>query len=542
MKIIDKNTTKGEIIDLLLKNRNITETNKDEFLSPSLPQSFIVKDFGVNSKNLDKAVDRINLAIKNNQNILIYGDYDVDGITATAILWQVLYNKKANITPFIPDRELDGYGIKADSFFRFQNQKKIKFDLVITVDNGIVASGELQKILDSGVEIIVTDHHVANNSLPKSIVSVHSTIISGSVIAWLLAREIDLKADLGLATLGTVADCLPLNTINRNIVYHGLKSLQNNPNFGIKKLIEISGIKQEKISTYELGYVVGPRLNAVGRLSNPTDALRLLCSTSKNLASKYANILNTFNKDRQSLQQDSIDIAQKQIKENNNKVIFLSDNSFHPGIIGLVASRFTEKYYLPSIVISIGKEISKGSCRSIKELNIIESLRKFSNLFIDLGGHALAAGFSIKTENIPIIKKKITKFINKKLSGCHLKPQKFIDAEMKLEAVTIDNCRLVKKIEPFGVGNPEPVFLFKQVRIVEKRLLGSDGDHLKLKVDDPFTPKNENIIMDSIAFKKGDIGKKFKVGDSISFTAKLNLNLWNGNISPQLIVNDILSL
>jgi len=542
MTVINKNTSKEEIFDLLLKNRHITENNQQEYLSPSSPLSFLASDFGVNSKNLDKAVKRINKAIEKKQNILIYGDYDVDGITATAILWQVLYDKKVSVTPFIPDREQDGYGVRADSFFRFQTLKKIKFDLLITVDNGIVAHDELQKILDSGVDIIVSDHHIADKSLPKSIISVHSTSVSGSVVSWLIAREFDQKADLGLAALGTVADCLPLNTINRNIVFHGIKSLQKSPNYGIKKLIQISGIKQDKISTYELGFVIGPRLNAVGRLSNPTDALRLLCCSSDIQASKYASILDSYNKDRQSLQQESIDIAQKQVKENMDKIIFVSDPSFLPGIIGLIASRFTEKYYLPSIVISIGKKVSKGSCRSIKELNIIETLRELSSELVELGGHAGAAGFTIETQKISKFKKEIIKIINLKLKNKTLKPTKFIDAEMKLNAVTIGNCQLIQKLEPFGVENPEPLFQFDNLRITDIRLLGQKKEHLKLKVDDPSTPKNENILVDSIAFKKGDIGKTLKVGDLISFTAKLNLNLWNGNLSPQLIVNDILSL
>ena len=542
MLIIDKNTPKKDILDLLLKNRNIAEKDKDEYLLPKIPQSLLPNDYGINPKKLDKAVSRITQAIKDNQNILIYGDYDVDGITATAILWQVLFNQKANITPFIPDRELDGYGVRADSFFRFQTEKKIKFDLLITVDNGIVANVELQKILDSGVDIIVSDHHQTNVNLPKPIISVHSTRISGAVVAWLIAQKIDKNADLGLATLGTVADCLPLNNVNRNIVFHGIKLLQKNPNIGIKKLIEISGVTQEKISTYELGFIIGPRLNAIGRLSNPTDALRLLCSTSNSLASKYAKILDGFNKDRQSLQQESIDVAQKQIKENNDKIIFLSDKSFLPGIIGLIASRFTEKYYLPSIVINIGEKLSKGSCRSIKELNIVETLRELDNDLVQLGGHAGAAGFTIETSKIPKFKREIIKIINSKLKDKILKPTKFIDAEMKLNAVTVDNCQLIQKLEPFGIDNHEPLFKFINLRITDIRLLGQKQEHLKLKVDDPSTPKNENITIDSIAFKKGDFGKNLKIGDTISFVAKLNLNLWNNVLSPQLIVNDILSL
>jgi len=540
MLCIDRSTSETDILKLLLKNRQISQKDTDSFLRPLNPQKLIPKDFGVNSKFLCQAIEIFQSHINQGSQILIYGDYDVDGITATAILWQVLYQQGAKVLPFVPDREADGYGIKADSFFRIQSDKNIHFDLLITVDNGIVAGKELAKILKSGTQIIVVDHHVSDNSLPKEIIVVQSTLTSGSVLSWLVASQINKSSDLGLAALGAVADCLPLNTINRNIVYHGLQSLRLEPNPGIKKLIQASGSKQDSLTTYDLGFILGPRINAVGRLSNPTDALRLLCSQTPQQANKFVSILDGYNKERQTLQQESLVLAEKNINS-KDKILFVADNSFHPGVIGLIAGRLTEKYYLPSIIISIDNEISKGSCRSIKELNIIETLREFSGFFIDLGGHAGAAGFSVKTENIPKIQQKLTKFVNQKLADCELKPEKFIDAEMKLNAVTVKNCRLVKKLEPFGIGNPDPVFLFKQVRVVEKRLLGSTGDHLKLKIDDPTTPQKENIVVDSIAFKKGDYDSKIKVGDLIDFTANLSLNIWNGYASPQLVVKDFLS-
>jgi single-stranded-DNA-specific exonuclease len=540
MLCIDHSTPEIEIIKLLLKNRQISQKDTDSFLKPINPQKLEPKDFGVNTKSLCQAVQIIQDHINKGSQILIYGDYDVDGITATAILWQVLYQKDSKVLPFVPDREADGYGIKADSFFRIQSDKNLRFDLLITVDNGIVAGKELEKILISGTQIVVIDHHVADDSLPKEISTVHSTFTSGSILSWLVASQIDKSSDLGLAALGAVTDCMPLNTVNRNIVFHGLQSLRLQPNPGIKKLIQSSGSKQDSLTTYDLGFILGPRINAVGRLSNPTDALRLLCSQTTQQANKFVSILDGYNKERQSLQQESLILAEKNINS-KDKLLFVADNSFHPGVIGLIAGRLTEKYYLPSIIISVDNEISKGSCRSIKELNIIETLREFSDLFIDLGGHAGAAGFSIKTENIPKIKQKLTKFVNQKLANCELKPEKFIDAEMKLNAVTVKNCRLVKKLEPFGIGNPDPVFLFKQVRVVEKRLLGSTADHLKLKIDDPATPQKENIIVDSIAFKKGEYDSKIKVGDLIDFTANLSLNIWNGYTSPQLVVKDFLS-
>ncbi|MFA5750349.1 MAG: single-stranded-DNA-specific exonuclease RecJ, partial [Candidatus Shapirobacteria bacterium] len=521
MNIIDKSTSETDFLNILLKNRHITPKNVADFLNPFSPKNIPVSHFGVNKNHLSQAVTRIELAIKKQEKILIYGDYDVDGITATAILWQVLYQKEAKVLPFVPDRELDGYGIKSDSFFKFETKNNLKFDLLITVDNGIVAHSELQKILDAGTEIIVIDHHIADQKLSKSIITVHSTDVSGSVLSWIVAKEIDKNADLGLAALGTVTDCLPLNNINRNIVYHGLQALRQNPNCGIKKLIQISGIQPDSISTYDLGFILGPRINAVGRLGNPTDALRLLCSCSTIQATKFAQILDNYNKDRQSIQQESIDLAQKKIEKNKDKVLFVADKSFHPGIIGIIAGRLTDKYYLPSIVISMSDEVSKGSCRSIKELNIVESLRQLSNELIELGGHAGAAGFSIKTKNILKFKKQITQIINQKLDGLNLKQEKLIDAEMKLNAVNLKNCRLIKKIEPFGIGNPEPIFLFKKLRIVDKRFLGSHQEHLKLKLDDPNTPNNENIVADGIAFKKGDLDKNLKVGNLIDITAKL---------------------
>jgi len=540
MILIDRHTSSDDIIALLLKNRHISPKKISEFLSPRAPNQIEPKVFGVASKQLDQAVAQIKQTVKNHQNVLIYGDYDVDGISATAILWQALYSQGAQVIPFVPDRELDGYGIKSESFFRFQQQKNIHFDLLITVDNGIVAHDQLKPILDAGTQIIVIDHHAAGPKLPLPIITVHSTKISGAALSWLVAQKIYPHADLGLAALGTVADCLPLIDINRNIVFHGLQSLRLNPNFGIKKLISLSGIKPDSISTYDLGFVLGPRINAVGRLSNPTDALRLLCSQNPVQASKFAQTLDDYNYQRQQIQQQSLEVADNLVQKNKNKLIFVADPSFHPGIIGLIAGRLTEKYYLPSVIISQTDDISKGSCRSIKELNIIDTLREFSHLFISLGGHSGAAGFSISTANIPQLKKNLTRFINRKLAGKTLKQTKFIDAEMKLNAVTVPNCRLLNQLEPFGIDNPEPVFLFKQVKVVEKRLLGPAQNHLKLKVDDPTTSGKENILVDCIAFKKGDWSQKINVGDLIDFTASLNLNSWNGQTFPQLVVKEIL--
>ena len=544
MFIIDQNTTPKEIFKLLLKNRHLNkESDIKEFLNPKIVNKLTAKDFSLNQKQIDKAVKRINLAIKNQENILIYGDYDVDGITSTAILWNNLNQQGAKILPFVPDRHRDGYGFKADSFFDFEKKNNLNFDLLITVDNGILAHKEFKKVLkkNKNIDIIVVDHHLAAEKLPKEIITLHSTISSGAGLAWFLAREINKnKTDLSLATLGVVADCLPLQGVNRNLVYHGLKTFNSSSNPGLKKLIDISSLKKDSISSTDLAFILAPRINAAGRLSDPTDALRLLCSNTSQQASKFAKILDDHNRQRQNLQQKSINLAKKKIDSNfTDKVFFIADKTFHPGIIGLIAGRLTEEYNLPSIIISIDDGIAKGSCRSIEGLNIVDALKEISHLFLDLGGHPAAAGFTLETKNIPSFQKKITKIINKKLANKDLKKKTFVEAQMKLSAVTVKNCQLVDKLEPFGIANPEPIFLFKNVKIISKKLLGSKQDHLKLKVIDSDSSYNSPPV-DLLAFRQGHLDKKLNSGDLITFTARLNLNVWNGYTTPQLFLKEFL--
>jgi len=528
LKLIDKTFSPDDIIKLLLANRHLR--NGSEFLHPSYPALKL---------KLSPAVKAIKSAITSGRNILIYGDYDVDGITATAILWLTLHQLTPTVTPFIPHRQIDGYGIKADSFFRFQKEKNLKFDLLITVDNGIVAQTEFAKIRSKQIlKIIVVDHHLPDGQLKSVDFVVHSAAVSGSALTWFLARELSKTADLGLAALGTVADCLPLIGVNRSIVVHGLKELRLNPGLGIKKLIAVAGLRQDSLSAYDLGFGLGPRINAVGRLADPTDALRLLCSQNPLQAAKYAQILNSSNQNRQDLQKESQILAEKDI-DLKNKIIFVS-GEYNPGLIGLIAGRLTEKYNLPSIIISEDKAVSKGSCRSVGKLNIIEVLRQFSHLFVDLGGHALAAGFTIKTANIPKFQKQITKVINLKLKNVDFKPEITVDAEMKLSAVNLKNIKAIALLAPFGISNPLPLFLFKNLKIVGKRLLGQNGDHLKLKLDDPDTSKPEYLAADAIFFKKGELDKTLNIGDCIDIIASLDANTWNGTTSPQLIIKEII--
>jgi single-stranded-DNA-specific exonuclease len=516
---ITRETPSETLLSLLLKNRKIA--NSDSFLKPPFPE------FKLDSK---KSVKLIKEFIDSQKNILIYGDYDVDGLSSTAILWLSLYPLNKNIFPFIPHRENDGYGFKASSFFRLEKERKTTFDLLITVDNGIVADKEFAKIKtkNPGIKILVVDHHIAAGKLKHTDALFHSVDTSASALAWFLSKNFSKTADLSLAALGVVADCQPLTDINRSVVVHGLSELKLNPSPGLKKLMEISGVKIDHLSVYDLGFLLGPRLNAVGRLSDPTDALRLLCSRNSPEAGKYAQVLNKFNAKRQDLQKESIDIADKNI-DTKNKVVFVADD-FNPGIIGLIAGRLTEKYVLPSIIIAKNGEVAKGSCRSIPEVNIIEVLRKFSDLFVDLGGHTGAAGFSILDKNIPKLQKKLFNYFSIKLKKYSAQKSITIDSKMDIGAINLRNIKLIKSLEPFGIGNSQPLFLFENLVIESKKILGQTQSHLKLKVSG----------IDAIAFKKAEMEPNLSVGESVNIVAFLDANTWNNHTFPQLIVKEII--
>lgn len=524
MNLITSSTPPLDLISILLKKRGVTDFQA--FLKPPTP-------------SLDPNYQPIIKIIESNydKNILIYGDYDVDGICATAILFQAISQKCKSVYSFVPHREIDGYGFKANSFLKYQEKLKIKFDLLITVDNGIVAQPEFKKVkqLFPELKIVVTDHHLPNENIDdlRSTIDglLHSTDTSGAGLSYLLAFKISKNADLGLSALGVVADCLPLTGINRQIVFHGLNELRINPNLGIKKLITVSNLRSENLTSYELGFVLGPRINAVGRLDDPSSALKLLLSKDPQEVAKLASLLNDFNKSRQELQKESIDISEKLISDQlrTDKLIFVSGD-FNPGIIGLVAGRLTEKYNLPSVVISTSLPVAKGSCRSIKQLDIIKSLRKYQDLFIDLGGHPQAAGFSIDSKNIKKLESKLTKYVNLKLKDKDLTNKIDYDAVMELGAVKPINIKAIAKLEPFGIGNPKPSFLFQNIQITSKKVIGSTGEHLKLKFGN----------IDGVAFKQGELDKTLNIGDTVDIIASLDLNVWNGYTTPQLLIKKII--
>ncbi len=498
---LDQKTTSDDLLTLLLKNRKVKPADQPSFLKPPHPKNLTPKDIKLSATNLKKAVERIKIAIKNKEKILIYGDYDVDGLTATTIIWEVLREKGGQVKSFVPHREKDGYGLNQKSLERIF--KSYKPDLLITVDNGIVAHQAASFLKKEKIDLIITDHHLPEKKLPPALSIIHSPLVCGAVVAWFLAREFG-SADYGLAGLGTVADCLPLISINRSFVYHGLDSLTHTKRPGLNALKQITSIGQKKLSAYDLGFILGPRLNAAGRVGDPGNSLRLLASPDIATAGTYARLLEKQNRERQKEQTIGQTLARsiyEKEKDPNIPLIFVSSPDFNPGTVGLISGRLTQEHYLPSVVISQTTPVSKASCRSVAELDILKALRQANKGFlIDLGGHSAAAGFSIFPKNIKKFKKSLQVTVKKMVKGKKLEPQIKADASAKISLINLKNYQTIQKLQPFGIGNPEPSFYFENLKVIDKQLLGRDKNHLKLLLDDPVTPKTESIPLESLSF------------------------------------------
>lgn len=523
-----------DIENALLENRGIkTAKQKQEFFNPIDPLEIAIEQTGIKKFEIEKAIKRLSQAKSKKEEIIIYGDYDADGICATAILWETLHKLKFKVMPFIPNRFDDGYGINAKSIENLKSQNP-KLKLIITVDNGIVAYDGLQKANELGVDVIVTDHHSKDRKKINVIAAIHTTKICGSAVAWFFSREINKKSvpSLELAAIGTIADQMPLLGINRSIAKFGIASLQNTKRLGLKKICESAAINLQNIGVYEIGFVISPRINAMGRLGEGMDSLRLLCTPNTDRASQLAALMQKTNQTRQKIVEEAVVHAQSIAVSSNTKgVLLLSHESYHEGVIGLAASRLVEAYHRPAIVISIGEKISKGSARSISGINITSILREFTNLMVNLGGHEMAAGFSIETKNLEIFSKELEKMTAKLITTDLMNKKLSIDLLLGFELIDWELVKNLKAFEPTGNSNPEPLFATYKVKVIDKKIIGSSREHLKLKL------KHKQFIFDAIAFK---MSAKFdEIGENIDVAYNIQSNVWNNVESLQLKIKDI---
>jgi single-stranded-DNA-specific exonuclease len=524
-----------DLIKTLLENRNIkTKSETKDFLNPDL--SKITASFVKIDKNeLQKAIERIKKAISKKQKIIVFGDYDVDGVCASAILWETLNDLKVDVMPFIPSRFEEGYGLSKQGIDNLLLKQKV--DLIITVDNGIVADDAVEYANKKGIDVIITDHHVPSENLPKALAIIHTTYLCGTGVAYILSKELKIEQDdhLALVALATVSDLVPLTGANRILLYSGLKALRNTRRVGLLSLIQKSGIKASDIGVYEIGHVLAPRLNAMGRLESAMDSLRLICTKDKKRADKLAVLLSETNLQRQQITFEALKHAKSKVEEKEIKnLIFIASENYQQGIVGLVAGRLVEEYYFPSIVISKGKKFSKASARSIKGFNIIEFLRGASDLLVDVGGHPMAAGFTVETSKLELLEKKLFESASKLLKKEHLERILRIDLNLPQNLMNLETYLQIQKLAPFGMANPEPTFLTENLIVESMKLVGNDGKHLKLSLK----TKTSNLRFEGIAFGMGE-GNGFKIGDSVDVVYTLDENEWNRNKNLQLKIKDM---
>ena len=528
-----------EIVKILLANRGINSKKETEdFLNPDL--SLISTDsVGISKVQIKKAVRRIEAAIKRKERIIVYGDYDVDGICASSILWETLDLLKADAMPFIPSRFEEGYGLSKEGLDTLIKSQKP--NLIITVDNGIVANEAVDYANKNGIDVIVTDHHLPSKNLPRALSIVHTTKLCGAGVAYMLAKEIlkqKIKRDdnhLELVALATIADLVPLTGANRIFVYFGLINLRKTKRIGFTALIQKAGIQKDNIGVYEIGHILAPRLNAMGRLASAMDSLRLICTKDKKRAIALAELLSKTNFERQQITINAFSHAKDKIGRSKIKnLIFIADEGYQQGIVGLVAGRLVEEYYFPSIVISKGEKYSKASARSVKGFNIVEFLRTASDLLVDVGGHPMAAGFTVETAKLDLLEKKLFESSQKLLKKEHLERVLRVDCELDLSFVNYETYIEIQKLAPFGMANPEPTFLTKNLIIESIRFVGQDKKHIKIE----FKNQNSDFRISGIYFN-GVVHQDLTEGEKVSIVYAMSLNEWNGNKRVELKIKDL---
>ena len=535
----------NKLLATILSNRGIIEENQiKKFLAPKRTDfynPFLMPDMEI-------AVNRILKAIENNEKIIIYGDYDVDGITSVTVLKSFFQERGICVDEYIPNRLNEGYGLNKTAIEKISKQK---YTLMITVDCGISAIEEIKYANQLGIETIVTDHHEPGNELPKALAVVDAKRKDnkypcrnlagvGVVFKLIQALSTKLKLDekeylkyLDIVCVGTISDIVPLEDENRVIVKLGLKLVSQTRNLGLREILKLSGYQQIDSTTISFG--VAPRINACGRMGHQEDALKLFTSKDINEVIKLAEKLNEYNKERQDIEKniynEAIEIINKDDLDQNNTIVVMGKN-WHHGVIGIVSSKITELYFKPSILLCEEDDYGKGSGRSIPGFDLYKALTECKDTIDKFGGHSMAVGINIKKEQFNEFRKKLEE-IAKEQHIEEIVPILNIDAQIDLDEINKDMVNSLKELEPYGEGNKMPIFAFKNLRIDSIRAL-SEGKHLKL------TLKDKKNIVNAIGFNLGYLSSEYKIGDKIDIVGNLEINSFNGVDNLQINIKDIM--
>lgn len=548
--VLPKKKTK-DIVEHILTIRKIED--RDLYLNPT------IKNIPSYKKLFDskKAAKEIVKSIENGDKIVIHGDYDADGICASSLLWEFLYrdvskflDKKIDVVPYIPDRLEQGYGLTRDSL---NDLVDLGANLVITVDCGIRDKELINEYIEEkGLQFIITDHHQPPKNVLKDIKYpiVHQMYpekefpykeISGTSVVYLLVQaiknelgmEMDPLKSLDLVALSTVTDIMPLQGINRVLVKLGLEEIRKGGRLGLRMLALRAGIDPSDIDTYHLGYILGPRINAAGRIASPMDAVKLLVSKDEKQCKEISNVLENTNFERQKMTSGILEEAMNMVKDSKDNLIFVLGTNWHEGIIGLVAGKLQEQFYKPVIVATNNEGVVKASARSIKGFNITKALEKFTKYLDRYGGHELAAGFTMKEEVVEKFKKELIKYANEKIKEDDLKPKLKIELLLNTDAISIELVNELKKLEPLGFGNPKPYVCLKSLEIKRKNVIGKEGNHLKI-----FVKGNSIDYLTLLLFGCNEDVDTLKEGDTIDVVGYPDINVWNGNESIQFNVKE----
>ncbi|MCM3442004.1 single-stranded-DNA-specific exonuclease RecJ [Metabacillus halosaccharovorans] len=540
-----ENLSVTPLVASLLVNRGINSVEAaQEFLdtdSQTFHDPFLLKD-------MDKAVQRIQKAIHNNEHILVYGDYDADGVSSTTVLLTTLRKLGAKADFYIPNRFSEGYGPN-EAAFRLAHERG--FSLIITVDTGIAAVHEADIAKGLGVDLIITDHHEPGPVLPDALAIIHPKQpecmypfkeLAGVGVAFKLSHALlgEVPTDLlEVAAIGTIADLVVLHGENRLIAKRGINQLKTTNRIGLKALLKIANVKLQEINEDTIGFALGPRINAVGRLQSADPAVDLLLSDNEEEAMMIAEEIDLLNKERQKLvntmTEEAIEEVNTRFPIEQNPVLVIAKEGWNPGVVGIVASRLVDRFYRPTIVLSIDKEkgIAKGSARSIVGFDLFENLSTCRDILPHFGGHPMAAGMTLQLEDVNELRERLVEKAHMILTEDDFIPVTRVDVSCKLEDITVKSIEEMQQLSPFGMNNPKPIIHLEDMTLANVRKIGAEQNHLKIV----FSQEEQQL--DCVGFGMGYIHDELSPAVAVSAIGELTINEWNNLRKPQIMLKDL---
>lgn len=550
-KLADELSISPVLSQLLVQREIFTYDDARNFFRPDLANlhdPFLMAD-------MDKAVERLTKAMRHNEKIMVYGDYDVDGTTSVSLVYKFLQKFHNNIDFYIPDRYNEGYGISIQGIdYAAQNG----FKLIIALDCGIKAVEKVKYASSLGVDFVICDHHTPDAVLPPAVAVLDPKRddcnypykhLSGCGVgfklmqAFAIVNNIDfaqLTPLLDLLALSIASDIVPITGENRILAFFGLKQINSNPSVGLKGILEVCGLTDKEITISDIVFKIGPRINASGRMKLASEAVELLVSSNPVFAKEKSDTINEYNNDRKDLDKNITDEAIALIASDERyarrRSIVVHKPDWHKGVIGIVASRLSEEYYKPSIVLTNSNGLASGSARSVPGFDIYKAIDSCRDLLETFGGHMYAAGLSMKEENIPLFTERFEQFVSETILEEQTYPQIEIDALLEFKDITPKFFRVLKQFGPFGPGNMKPVFASKKVfDYGTSRLVGKEQEHLKLELVDS---SSENV-MNGIAFRMFAYNDHLKALNPLDICYTIEENTFNGNTNIQLMIRDI---